>query len=1042
MSQGVDTLLSFMVFLSMAIDKNAVIKEAQKYVAKGQFDKAIAEWKKLLRESPSDPNIYNTIGDLCLKRDAKADAVEAYKKAADILATDGFTSKAIALYKKVLNIDPKKIEVHLALGDLNAEKGLTGAAIESYKIVTDHYTLEKNMVMALGVYQKMADLNPSNITFRIKLGDMYAKEKMRAEAAKAYLDAADSHVSKEAFQDARQLFEKVLSLDPNNKEVYYKAGVVYFKEGKFVEACKALKPAFEGDPFNRDISETYLEALIRAGKPAEAEEVLKKIIVEDSSSTDLREKLYNLYLSNKKFEMALVEASVLARWKTEKGDVDAAEELLKAFVSESPQFAPGRQKLAEFYASINRDGDAAIEFHQAAELLAKEGDREGAKTLLARALEIVPGMPEARKQLERLEASAIAPPSIKSELTIPESAPIVERSIAPAPAAAFETLVPASSAAPLAAEEDPVLNDAFIEADVLIKYGLSAKASEHLEGLTVKYPENSRLRVKLRDLYREHGNIQKAVLHSLLLSDIYSKLGMVDMAEAALQTAAEMAPDSPAVLSKFGKAPATAAPAEIHVSEIIPEHLASGPVVTEIAPSAFEEELPVLEPALARDGTITFEGLDTQLPPLDEEAFSEGAPALEVPETEQQPAEEAPVIMEQPSTPEVPEERAAEVDLIEIWAEAEFYYQQGLFDEAKKHYAKIIGISPSDRRAIDRLAEISREEDDTREFTKLAEAVEGLEDAVPSEDSEGELATSASDEEAVRRLMEEIAEIHKEQKPQPAPPREVVPPQEPQPVQAAEVVGSSTASVKMPAEEDFFNFGAELQDEVTTSMQEQEKKSEDFFDLAAELRDELSTTAVAAVTTRPSKPPEEQSLDDIFQEFKKGVEQQAVKEDTDTHYNLGVAYKEMGLLEDAIAEFIMTHEGEPWFVQSRHMLGLCYMEMGEYQNAASEIQNALNYAMSMGIDNQSRIGMQYDLGLAYQGSGNIKASIIEFQQVSDVNPRYRDTAAKLKELRRGDFISLEQLKDDIEKEISSKFLEEGERIEREEKSRRSDKMRN
>jgi tetratricopeptide (TPR) repeat protein len=123
----------------MAIDKNAVIKDAQKYVAKGQFDKAIAEWKKLLKESPSDPNIYNTIGDLCLKKDSKAEAVEAYIKAADLLAADGFTSKAIALYKKCLNIDPKKMEAHLALGDLNAEKGLTGNALESYKLVADYY---------------------------------------------------------------------------------------------------------------------------------------------------------------------------------------------------------------------------------------------------------------------------------------------------------------------------------------------------------------------------------------------------------------------------------------------------------------------------------------------------------------------------------------------------------------------------------------------------------------------------------------------------------------------------------------------------------------------------------------------------------------------------------------------------------------------------------------------------------------------------------------------------------------------------------------
>ena len=117
----------------MAIDKNTISKEAQKFVVKGQYDKAIAEWKKLLKVTPDDPNIYNTIGDLCLKKDSKSEAVEAYHKAANLLAVDGFTSKAIALFKKVLNIDPKKMDAHLALGDLNAEKGLTGNALESYK---------------------------------------------------------------------------------------------------------------------------------------------------------------------------------------------------------------------------------------------------------------------------------------------------------------------------------------------------------------------------------------------------------------------------------------------------------------------------------------------------------------------------------------------------------------------------------------------------------------------------------------------------------------------------------------------------------------------------------------------------------------------------------------------------------------------------------------------------------------------------------------------------------------------------------------------
>jgi pilus assembly protein FimV len=1095
------------VFLSMAIDKNAVIKDAQKYVAKGQFDKAIAEWKKLLRDSPSDPNIYNTIGDLCLKKEAKNEAVDAYRKAADILAEDGFTSKAIALYKKVLNIDPQKIDIYLALGNLNAEKGLVGAALENYKLIADHYTQQKDMVKALGIYQKMADLNPSNVAFRIKLGDMYAKDGMKTEAANAYLAAADAQVAKSAFQEARLLFEKVLSLDPGNTAVYHKAGLVYFKEGKFIEACKALKPAFEHDPGNRELADIYLEALSKTDKTVEREEVLITLITADAGRIELREQLYHLYLSNQEYEKALREASALALARTENNENEAAEDVLKSFVAKSPGFAPGQEKLAEFYASTNRPDEAAQELLLAAGLYEEAGDQPQYKAMLVRALEIVPDMPEASKLLARLESSASTHPQpapAAAAPAAPEIAPEISTVVSPG---LEMPLSPSPDAQPVE-EEPPAIDEAFTEADVLMKYGLPAKAAEQLEGVAAQYPENLRVHARLKDIYRELRNIEKAVRQSLLLSDIHAKQGRTDMADTELRSAQEIDPGNPVILARLGLAPAAPAPVEPSPPDITLDHLNIAAEVPPIPPSTFEEAPSILEPVSAGDGRILFEGLDTsppvedgghthqetdqQLPPpvdisltgeqqSPQELLDESTPLSE--ETpDNQPSRVAGVTIpqEEAAIPETfaafqppspasagTRETADEVDLNEIWAEAEFYYQQGLFDEARKHYAKIISVAPSDRRAIDRLAEISREEDETKEFTRLAEAVESLEDDVVPGGDERALATSASDEDAVRRLMKEIAEVskkqpapstpsktippqpprpvqakeamhagEKERKPTPEPPRRQEPPRKSEPIRVPEPAGAKPAPAQKPAGDDYFDLGLELQKEIAAASagQERKKKTDNFFDLAVELRSDARTTVPAGRST-PTQ--EDQSLDDIFEEFKKGVELQTTKEDTDTHYNLGVAYKEMGLLDDAIAEFILTPEGEPWFIQSRYMLGLCYLEKGNYQSAITELRNALSYSQTYEIDDQERSGIQYDLGLAYQSAGNIKAAIAEFQKVADRDPRYRDIGEKLKELKQGDFISLEQLKDDIEKEISAKFLQEGERIQSEERSKKT-----
>lgn len=1095
----------------MAIDKNAIAKEAQKFAAKGQYDKAIAEWKKVVKESPNDPNLFNTIGDLCLKKDSKTEAVEAYKRAGDLLAADGFTSKAIALYKKVLNIDPSQIDVHIILGDMNAEKGLISNALENYKFVYSHYTKHKQVAQSLDILQKMADMKP-DIALRLKLADMYAKEGMKSEASQAYLAAADVHLSKDAFPEAREIFKKVLALDPDNKVVYYKAGVIYYKEGKFSEACKSFKPAFAADPSNQELLELYLESLSKAGRDADAEEVYKKLLSQDPGRIDLRDKLYRSYLAKKDFDKALAEAGAIAAARVENKEFDAAEEVLQGFVAESPRSIDGRRKLSDFYQSIDKPDRAAEELLQAAELLIEDGDQEGAKELLARAVVLAPAHAAVRSRLESLQEPAA-----------PAEAP-------PAPAAAK----------PSAFEEPPALTEAFTEVEVLIKYGLAAKAIEQLEGLSGRFPDSPQIHARLRDLYQEGGNAGKAVEHVLTLAAIYERAGMAERAEMSLRAALEMFPESTAIRARLGLAPAAAeaegmippvftdglmteetvfqpgatgeeAPPVFEHGDLdlggLDEHVAPmaglaeepGTVIeleapepadafmTEFAPDEaqpYEEapavEPPIVAPPLEAAPTVeppTSRSLRTEYvpgtaprheapaglePALDEELSARDHGLYETPSAEPPGAEEEPPYEEEQPEAEAAEEsldagELADTDISEVWAEAEFYYQQGLFNEAKKHYARIIQLNPSDMRAIARLTEISREAEESQEFTKLAEAVEDLEEFMPSGSLDGELASSESDEEAVRSLMQEIQTLQQpappkssaaavpplEKTPKPAPPKPapVAPLQEQYMKQAVPKNDRRAAPPAQPAtsaDEDYFDLGEELNKMSTSAAApKQAPPTDDFFDLAAELRDELNTVSVSS---QPTAAAEDQTLDDIFEDFKKGVEAQEEKHDVDTHYNLGVSYKEMGLLDDAIAEFILTPEGETKFVQSRYLLGLCYMEQGDYQGAITEIHNALNYSMTYSGSAEERIDMHYDLGLAYQGSGDVEAALAEFQEVCNADQGYRDVASKLQELQQGRYVSMDQLKTDIERDISAKFLQEGEKIERQEKGRKSEKV--
>ncbi|MHB8846553.1 MAG: tetratricopeptide repeat protein [Nitrospirota bacterium] len=1107
----------------MAIDKNTVIREAQKLAGKGQFDKAIAEWRKLVKEADDNrdlSNIYNTIGDLCLKKNSKSEAADAYMRAADLLAEEGIENKAIAVYKKVLNIDPDKIEVNLALGDLYASKGLSGNALENYKLVADHYKKKNSMAKALGIYQKMADLNPANVAFRVKLAEMYIKEGMNKEAVKAYLDASDQHVAKDAFQDARQMFEKVLALDAANTEVYHKAGILYFKEGKFDEARKSLKRAFEKDPENQELVDLYLEALTKAGRGNDAEDIYRKQLSLDPSRFDLHEKIYQICINKQEYDRALPEAVVLAEHKAESMDFSGAGEILRELIALSSDPLAAAAALGDLFVKHQRGTDGARELIQAADALISRNSLDDAREVLGRAALIAPDLDEVKEKIDGLAASAAAAPKRKGA-PAPAAAPV---SFAEeAPSEAIEELgipeVPApEETAPEAGEEaeDPAVIEALTEVDVLIKYGLGSKAVEQLEGVVRRFPDSPQVRTRLLDLYREQNNTMKAVVQALMLAELYEKRGQDGESRSVLRAALDLAPGNPQIMAKLGMAaeePEAEAPESIETIETIeePESIESLAEVTELeipgmegleletpaeampeeievpeeAPEAYEEPA---EPAARRPKAAPV--------PEEVEEVSFGEEALfEEPEEEAPPAPKRrapapPPPVEKEVFFAKPSARAAsDSEIAEIFSEAEFYYQQGLFDEARKHYEKILELRPGDQRALDRVVEITREKEEYHEFSRLAEAVEGLESLVEAGPA-AEANVTSSDVDSVKSLMHEITRMKKGEKPAPAakkpakaPPKA---PEPPPPARREEVIEESFADLAMelksaprrPAaapprteepeesfadlevglkgkagraarkpsreepEESFADLDSDLRAGTRSAPPAPSPKtapapddSSDFFDLAAELRDELST----APSQKTAATAHEQSLDEIFEEFKKGVEAHEKKEDEDTHYNLGVAYREMGLLDDAISEFNMTNEGEPKFIQSRYMLGLCYLEKGDYETAITEIQNALGYSYSFGEASEERTGMHYDLGLAFQGVGNDKAALEELQKVYDLDPAYREVETKIQELQQGDFVSMDSIKEDIEKEISFKFLEEGARIEREEKTKKTKK---
>jgi tetratricopeptide (TPR) repeat protein len=172
-----------------------------------------------------------------------------------------------------------------------------------------------------------------------------------------------------------------------------------------------------------------------------------------------------------------------------------------------------------------------------------------------------------------------------------------------------------------------------------------------------------------------------------------------------------------------------------------------------------------------------------------------------------------------------------------------------------------------------------------------------------------------------------------------------------------------------------------------------------FFDLAAELRAHAIDSTPEEAGEAPSglTSGEEESIDEIFKAFRKKVDQQVEEEDYETRYNLGIAYKEMGLLDEAIGEFQYASRDPKLFMECCSILGICFREKGMSELAVKWYRKALE---ATGHPEEKTLGLRYDLAELHLERGEHSQSLSLFSEVYGINSNYRDVASRIRELKK------------------------------------------
>lgn len=593
-------------------DKASLISEAQKLLAKGQLDKALSKWDEVAKAFP-EGNTFNFIGDLYLKKGEKTRAMETFHKAARVYTDEGFSLKALALYKKILNINPQDVASLIALGELNEEKKLIPDAIKYYLAATDSLFKDRKLDEVPKVYDRIIRLAPRNINLRIKIADKFTHEGFIAEASREHYQVGNIYVEAGDLENAEKHLSKAIDMRPTNREAIYALSDLYKKKGDAQRALKFNRSAMErlGDDIKLLVNTANI--LISTGAFEEATSLIFKILAKEPGNSAAKLQLADLYDKAGDPGKAWQEYKAVIDEFLRTGKDDEAVELLIAHKELDP--VANRKKLANIYKHSGKDDLAVLELLELHDIfLFNNSDRESALDVLREAYEIQPYNVEVKEKMDHLETPVAgngSPEIWPSHGGSPISLDETTRTAA----LQFETPAPEQESAPPqtepamgswpegeseSASEWPSMetveggqdetsstgsyteegasplsvDDVLTEADIFIKYGKLDEAKEKLESLKVHAPSNLDVHMRLKTLYIETGDIEQAVTECMILSMLNSRLGSDEMRLHYLREAYMLNPSDPRLegrLQEIQSAPEQADETPAPASESVPQ---------------------------------------------------------------------------------------------------------------------------------------------------------------------------------------------------------------------------------------------------------------------------------------------------------------------------------------------------------------------------------------------------------------------------------------------------------------------------------------
>ncbi|HET7215523.1 MAG TPA: tetratricopeptide repeat protein, partial [Terriglobia bacterium] len=869
------------------------------------------------------------------------------------------------------------------VGDLYAQENNVPEALKYFYRLAETYTREGFKVKAIAIYKKIAKMDRDKAEPLLKLAELNWAQGLAREAREQYKNAFDFFDRRGQKDKALEVLRRLCQLDLRSPVLRVKfaqfaetAGERREAAGAYLDAaalardsgdsaaCRsALDKAAELAPDNPEVHLQRARLALAEQKPEEIKGILelipnlqsnleaKRLLLQSCLATSHLDEAGDLLLDVA--QSGPVDFTLLGDFAArcmEKGQHDLALGVLKAI---SPAAIARREAgpLVEILRRLWKSAPGRIDIleliYDAAEKSADESTIPEVLEALGNAYVELDQLDKAEQVYARLVAREPENETYKGllrKVLEKQGKEYVPLSEIPLISSDFglESIPGAAedggAAPPADAEQAAIVKEAMTNSDFFVRDGLTERAVEELEKVLRVYPEQSEIQKRILEVCREKlpGRAAQAAEE---LARLYTGRG--DGSEARRYHEEALAQ---AYAAAGAETSASAPPPD--------ESSAQNAEAVEVSPRSVEFSL---SPAGHGEGSPA-EG--TELPPpmeisLDFQTPQTAEHAGTGPEAFQgtragEMKSPAPILQTRPAADTAP------FNYEESREEIEFYIRHGFYDEAQRAVSELERDYPSEGRVS--------------EFRQRVNELKWE----PGPPAGAQAARAMGAEETPETEWELPTSFSGAAKDGDAPEAEQGSPE------------SGPASGPNDAIED-------LASELASSV-------EDFYDPA--MSPVSSPPQPGHGASSMSAADASMDLGSLLEELNdtdESADQSA--DDEQTHYNLGVAFREMGLLDEAIGEFQKVVNGTgsqhfgPYFLQGCTLLASCFMDKEMPAIAAKWYLRALD---APDLNHEGALSLHYDLGIAFERAGNTTAALEKFTEVYSQNIDYRDVAEKIR----------------------------------------------